>query len=123
MTLGQQGYMWKGGCATMFQTAEYSCPPSLLKTRARVWSVALVADRRELILVIQADGALGEFVLWDDLPFLGSTILRVTWGDMRVGKEGFGSPPHNSSVSSGELMHLQLHLVLNLVLARISNVS
>lgn len=104
LTLGQQGYMWKGGRATMFQTAEYSCPPSLLEMRARVWSVALVADWRELILVIQADGALGKFMLRDDLPFLGSTILRVTWGDMRVGKEGLEAL-HNSSVSSGELMH------------------
>lgn len=43
------------------------------------WSVTLVAHRRELVLVIQTDGALSELVLWDDLTLLGSTILRVTW--------------------------------------------
>lgn len=82
----------------MSHIQEYFRPPSLLETSksdccagigcfvkwGRVWSVTLVADRRELILVVQTDGALCELVLWDDLTFLGSTVLRVTWG----GKEG-----------------------------------
>ena len=52
----------------------------------RVWSVCLVADRRELILVVQTDGALSELMLWDDLTFLGSTVLRVPWGGKEAGK-------------------------------------
>ncbi len=52
--------------------------PGLEMSRAAGWSVTLVADRRELIFVIQTDGALSELVLWDDLTLLGSTILRVT---------------------------------------------
>lgn len=50
------------------------------------WSVTLVAEWRELILVIQADRALSELVLWDDLALLGSSILRVTWGEKGGGK-------------------------------------
>lgn len=51
-----------------------------------VWSVTLVADWRELVLVVQADGALSELVLGDDLTFLSSTILRVAWEEERGGK-------------------------------------
>lgn len=47
--------------------------------QAKVWSVALVADRRELILVIQTDGPDCELVLWDHIALLGSTVLRVTF--------------------------------------------
>lgn len=41
-------------------------------------SVTLVADWRKLIFIIQTDGALSEFVLWDDLTLLGSSVLRVS---------------------------------------------
>lgn len=61
-----------------------------VERRVGVWSVTLVADWRELILVIQADGALGELVLRDDLALLGSTILGVTWEEKGGGK-GFCS--------------------------------
>lgn len=50
-----------------------------LSTFPAVWSVTRVAEWRELILVIQTDGPLGELMLWDNLTLLGSTILRVTW--------------------------------------------
>ena len=56
-----------------------------------VWSVTLVADWGKLILIIQTDGALCEFMLRDDVTFLGSTIFRVTWGgEERRGKERKG---------------------------------
>lgn len=51
--------------------------------RVKVWSVALVADRRELILVIQTDGSDCKLVLWDHITLLGSTVLRVTFKDRR----------------------------------------
>lgn len=85
------------GCHNVSTQEYFFCPPSLLETvwllcrdwmfrgeGGRVWSVTLVADWRELVLVIQTDGALGELVLWDDLTPLGSTILRVTWEEGKI---------------------------------------
>lgn len=51
--------------------------------QAKVWSVALVADGRELILIIQTDGPDCELVLWDHITLLGSTVLRVTFQNKR----------------------------------------
>lgn len=89
--------MWKGGGCHNVSKQEYFCPPSLLETSASdcyagmshgggVWSVTLVAKWREFILVIQTDRALSELVLWDELALLGSSILRVTWGEKGGGK-------------------------------------
>lgn len=76
------GVLGGEGRGVMFQTQRYFCPPFLC---FKVWSVALVAHRRELILVIQTDRPLGELVLWDYLTFLGPTVLWVTWQEMRGG--------------------------------------
>lgn len=85
------------GGATMFQHKSiFVHPPCLnqsecyagtvVSREGRVWSVTLVADWRELVLVIQADRALSELVFWDDLTLLGSTILRVTHESGRGGR-------------------------------------
>jgi len=45
----------------------------------RIWSITLVAERRELVLVVQTHGALGELVLGDDVTLLDAAVLGVTW--------------------------------------------
>lgn len=80
------GVLGGEGRGLMFQTQRYFCPPFLC---FKAWSVALVAHRRELILVIQTDRPLSELVLWDYLTFLGSTVLWVTWQEIRRGNEVF----------------------------------
>lgn len=52
-----------------------------------IWSVILVSNRRELILIIQTNGALSKFVLGDDFTLLGSTVFRVAWKEAK--KEHF----------------------------------
>lgn len=52
-----------------------------------IWSVILVSNRRELILIIQTNGALSKFVLGDDFTLLGSTVFGVAWKEAK--KEHF----------------------------------
>ena len=71
LTLVQQGHkVWNIGII-------FVQPPH--SKWSNVWSVVLVADGRELILVIQTHRPHGELMLRDDLTLLGSTILRVAW--------------------------------------------
>lgn len=42
------------------------------------WSVTLITNGRELVLIIQADRALCKLVLWDDLSFLGTAVFRIS---------------------------------------------
>lgn len=49
----------------------------------KVWSVALAADRRELVFVIKTHRPNGELVLWDHVTLLGSTIFGVTFQNKR----------------------------------------
>lgn len=79
----------------------------LFKT-AKVWSVALVAHRGELVLIIQTDGPLGELMLWDYLTSLGSTVLWVTWQEMRG---GFFFLMHHSYVSAGNWVPAAISLL------------
>ncbi|KAF3853394.1 hypothetical protein F7725_014082 [Dissostichus mawsoni] len=91
----------------------------------------LVADWRELVLVVQADGALGELVLRDNVTCLGSTFLRVTWGEkeeegeytvpMRVVEEGGVEgratvAAYDWLVGGGEPFWILLFLLLYLLL-------
>lgn len=96
--VGGRGVRGGGGGTMSQQYLEYFCPSSLLETSESDLyagmgrfmgtggvggggggcSVTLVADWRKLIFIIQTDGALSEFVLWDDLTLLGSSVLRVS---------------------------------------------
>lgn len=84
LTLVQQGYSGEGGGAQCSEHRDIFVRLYLpLFKTAKVWSVALVANRGELVLIIQTDGPLGELMLWDYLTSLGSTVLWVTWQEMR----------------------------------------
>lgn len=95
LTLVQQGYSGQEGWGahrSEHRDIFVRLRLPLFKT-AKVWSVALVAHRGELVLIIQTDGPLGELVLWDYLTFLGSAILWVTWQEMRGGLFFFFNAP------------------------------
>lgn len=74
--------------------------------QAKVRSVALVADRRELILIIQTDRPDCELVLWDHIALLGSTVLRVTFQKKKKKKMRPMKTSHSSAYTHSFILSL-----------------